>query len=212
MSVTQRLRRDERGVTLIEVLVATALLAIIMVPLGNALIGYIRNSDAVSRRLAESHDIQVSAAYFAQDVQSLGVRDWSAHPYPLEQSIEVNAPATGGLYPCGASGTPDAVVRFAWDDPTDVTRTIRVAYVVVTTGTERQLRRLLCVGSSTPTSDTVLVHNVSQVSGENPTVTCLSPCTDAPAVPRAVRLTIPIREPANDATVNVVLEGQRRQT
>ena len=206
--------RDERGVTLTEVLVVVVLLGVIMVPLGNALIGYIRHSDAVSRRLGESHDVQISAAYFAQDVQSIGVRDWTTHPFPLKQSIELNVAPTGGLFPCGASGTPNAVIRLAWDDPANTANTIRVAYVVMTVGGERQLKRLTCNGSSTPSSTIVLAHNLDAAA---PTVTCSTPttCTD-PDVPQKVRLTLRIIDPVNaaagDPPVVVNLEGQRRQT
>jgi prepilin-type N-terminal cleavage/methylation domain-containing protein len=208
-------RRDDRGVTLTEVMVAIVIMAIIMVPLGNAVIGFLRNSDSVGRRLSESHDAQIAAAYFAQDVQSIGTRNWSDHPFPLKQSIELNAPPTGGLYPCGPSGTPAATVRFAWDDPTNATgapSVVRVAYVVVTSGTERQMRRLTCVGSSTVTSTIVIAHNVD--TSVLPTVECANPtsCAAAPGVPQYVTLRLRIRDPANSGSFTVVLTGQRRQT
>lgn len=98
------LRQDERGFTLVELLVAIVILGIIAVPLGNVIIGYLRNTDATTARLSESHDAQVSAAYFSADVASVGVRSTTysadpAAPYPLTQSIEQNAPAAGGLFP-----------------------------------------------------------------------------------------------------------------
>ena len=51
---------DDRGVTLTELLVAIAILAIIIVPLSHALIGFVRNTDPTTRRMSESHDIQVA--------------------------------------------------------------------------------------------------------------------------------------------------------
>ena len=210
-------RRDQRGVTLVEVMVAIVVIGIIVVPLGNALLTYLRHTDHVNQRLSASHDAQIAAAYFAQDVQSVGTRDWSAHPFPLVQSVEQDAPATGGLFPCGPAGTPNAVVRFAWDDPTNATgapSVVRVAYVVSSSGDERQLRRLTCRGSTTPTSTLVLAHNLDQDLPGNAavSVSCSSACTAAPAVPQYVTMTVRIQDPANGGSFTVTLTGARRQT
>jgi prepilin-type N-terminal cleavage/methylation domain-containing protein len=215
----RHLRRDDRGVTLIEVLVAIVILGIIIVPLGNALISFSRNTDDTTRRLSESHDVQIMAAYFAQDVQSLGVRNWSAPPYPLQQSIELNVADNGGVYRCGTTGSAVAV-RFAWDDPTTASGLGRVIVsYVVKTGAERQLHRITCVGSSTPTSDIVLAHNVDTAP---PSLVCYDAstpmaavvdCTSAPAVPQTVKLTVTIKNPGSTGpALTVTLTGQRRQT
>jgi prepilin-type N-terminal cleavage/methylation domain-containing protein len=198
-----RVRRDDRGITLTELLVAMVVLGLIMVPLGNAVIQLIRLTDDTSRRLSESHDMQTAAAYFASDVQSVGTRDWSAYPYPLRPSVEQNVAAAGGLYPCGAAGTPAAVVRLAWDDPAGASSApdvVRVAYVVTTVGAELRLRRIQCVGSATPVSDIVLAHNLEPPGA---VLGCVPSCTASPAT---LTLTLKIRE------LSVVLSGQRRQT
>ena len=88
---------DDRGMTLTELLIVMVVLGIIFVPLSNALIGFIRFTDQTSQQLNESHDVQLAAAYFGQDVQSVGVRDWGSYPYQLLPSLERAAPATGGL-------------------------------------------------------------------------------------------------------------------
>jgi prepilin-type N-terminal cleavage/methylation domain-containing protein len=208
MHLTRSAVRDDRGLTLVELIVAIAILGIIVVPLGAAAIGFLRHSDGVGRRMAESHDVQIAAAYFARDVQSVGIRDWTAHPYPLQQSIELGVAANAGLYPCGA-GTEATLVRLAWDDPDTAPQVTRVAYVVSTVGTERRLRRLLCVGSATPISDIVLAHHVDGT----PSVACSTSCTAAPAVPRSVTMTLSVRDPAGGGSpLTVILSGQRRQT
>jgi prepilin-type N-terminal cleavage/methylation domain-containing protein len=203
-------RNDDRGLTLTELLVTIMVLGVIMVPLGNALIGFIRMTDDTSQRLSESRDAQIAAAYFAQDVQSVGTRDWAAYPYPLRQSVERDAPAAGGLYPCGAAGTPAAVIRLAWDDPAsarDSPTVNRVSYVVETVGSERQLHRILCKGAAVPTSDIVVARSLDTAL---PAVTCSPACTGAPA---SVSLTLNIRDPRNTGPAfKVVLSGQRRQT
>jgi type II secretory pathway pseudopilin PulG len=201
--------------TLIEIMISLAILAIIVAPLAAALIGFLRNTDETSRRMNENHDVQISTAYFAQDVQALGVHDWTAAaPYPLLQSIELNVTASGGLYPCDAGGTPVALARFAWDDPTTAASNpvvMRASYVVMTVSGERQLRRITCAGS-TVTSNLVLAHNVDTVA---PVVTCFSPstCDAAPGIPQKVQIVLTIRDPGNTGSpVTVTLIGQRRQT
>jgi prepilin-type N-terminal cleavage/methylation domain-containing protein len=208
-------RRDERGVTLVEVLIVVVILGIVVVPLGNALFTYFRHIDEIDSRLSASHDAQIAAAYFAQDVQSVGTRDYNVHPFPLAQSVELDAPATGGLFPCGPGGTPNAVVRFAWDDPTNATEdpsVVRVAYVVATSGAERQLQRLTCRGSATVTSTVVLAHNLDDLPGNAAVrVTCSTTCTSA-AVPQFVTMTVRIKDPASGGSFTVTLTGQRRQS
>jgi prepilin-type N-terminal cleavage/methylation domain-containing protein len=209
-------RRDDRGVTLVEVMVAIVVIGVIAVPLGNALLTYLRHTDNVNLRLSASHDAQIAAAYFAQDVQSVGTRDWNTPPFDLTQSVEQNAPAAGGRFPCGPAGTPNAVVRFAWDDPTNATGApslVRVAYVVVGAGGERHLRRLTCVGNATPTSTLTLAHNLDDDLPANAAVkvSCSSTCTAA-TPPLTVTLTVRIKDPANGGSFTVTLTGARRQT
>lgn len=205
-----QLKRDDRGVTLIEVLVSIVILGIIIAPLSAGLIAFLRNTDDTTARLSESHDMQISAAYFAKDVQAIGVRDWTTAPYRLQQSIALGAAAGSAFYPCGAGGTPAAIVSFAWDDPTSalgVPAVIRVSYVVTTVGGERQLHRVSC-GSTA--SIVVLVHNLDATA---PTVTCSTACTSAPAVPQTVTLVLMIKDPGSSGpAVPVTLSGQRRQT
>jgi prepilin-type N-terminal cleavage/methylation domain-containing protein len=213
MRMTRRLR-DTSGFTLVELLITMVVLGIIVGPLAGAMIVYLRNTGAVAQRLGESHDAQIAAAYFAQDVQSVGVRDWTAYPYPLKQSVERNVAATGGLYPCGAAGTPTALLRLAWDDPTSATdrRTVVVSYVQQTVDGEQQLRRITCAGSAAP-DVVVLVHNVDTATAVS--VTCSTTCegTATVPVPATITLAFGVKDPADTgAALSVTLTGQRRQT
>jgi prepilin-type N-terminal cleavage/methylation domain-containing protein len=207
-------RRDDRGFTLIELLVAIVIIGIIAAPLGNVMIGYLRNTDATTARLSESHDAQIAAAYFAQDVASVGVHDRTDTAYALQQSIEQNASPASGLYPCGGSTLPNAVVRMAWDDFINGAAAdpmqMRVAYVLETSAGKTELHRITCADNANIKSDTVLAHNVVSASAA-----CSSTCSGTGAsVPQTVTLTLTIRAAKSNAVTDyaVDLTGQRRQT
>jgi prepilin-type N-terminal cleavage/methylation domain-containing protein len=213
-----RLERDDRGFTLIEMLIAVTLLGIIIVPLSMAMIVFFKNSSATTDRMAESHDVQIASAYFAQDVQSVGARDWTSPTLATMQSIDVT-PFTGS-FACGTGGTE--LIRFRWDNPSvtpGVAPTdIRVTYVAQggTGGTERQLHRRTCVGA-TLSSDVLLVHNLDTIDLTYPQVACANTagvaqsCGTNPA-PAKVTLTLKIRAPRNADALTMALVGQRRQT
>lgn len=194
----RRLSRDEKGVTLIELLVAVTILAVIIAPLTNAMITYMRNTKATNDRLAASHDAQIAAAYFAQDVQSIGVRDWTAKPYSLKaSSVLIPALATT----CGSTAVPAALIRMEWDDPTVATGPLQVVSVSYVDDGLRGLHRLRCRAGVL--EDTVLVHNLDST----PTVTP----TGSP-VPQYISMELTIRVEGSPTILTVTLAGQRRTT
>jgi prepilin-type N-terminal cleavage/methylation domain-containing protein len=191
-------KSDDRGVTLPEVLIAIAILAIIIGPLADALIGFVRNTDATTRRMNESHDIQLATTYFARDIQNLGVRDVNL---TLQPSISFD-------HPCSSE---PVVLSLAYDDPTTASgppTVIHVTYLVRDVNGEHQLRRLQCGGLST--RDDVVVHNLVDILG--PPLCDGSPCTPTGAAPQQVSLTVRIKDPANSIPTTVTLTGQRGQT
>ena len=216
MSATRRPgRRDDAGATLIEVLVAIVVLGVIAVPLGNAVIAVLHNSDRTSGRLTESHDAQLTAAYWAQDVASVGTRE-RTDPYNpvLKPSIEQDIAATAGTYPCGTATSPTAIVRFASDDASAAgTTVVVVAYSAELVGRRYTLHRLRCTGSTTPVSDLVLARDLVAV----PTVECDGSRT-CPTAPHRITLQMTVQDLANDSPCdetscyNITLDGQRRQT
>jgi prepilin-type N-terminal cleavage/methylation domain-containing protein len=207
-----RLRRGADGFTLVELLVAIAILGIITVPLSSVVIAYLRNTDATTARLIESHDAQISSAYWAQDVASIGARSTTS-PFGLNQSVETAVSYNLGLYPCGPAGTPSAIVRLAWDDSSGpgAAKLVRVAYVVQTVSGQTELHRLRCEGSPVVVSDVILAHDLDPSTP--PALGCSTTCTASPAVPKSVTLTLTIKDPKNLGGAYVVsLTGQRRQS
>lgn len=207
---------SDAGFTLIELLLTITIMAVISLPVGNLLIGFLHNSKETTARLAESHDAQISAAYFAQDVASLGSRDWTdtTTPYAYLQSVELNAPVSSGQFPCGNAGLPDAVIRLAWDDyPSGANAApvqTRVAYLVETVGSGHQLHRILCSGNATPVTDVVLAHDLVSA-----TATCATSCTGSGSnLPRRITLSLTIADPASSpgSSYPVTLTGERRQS
>jgi len=216
------------GFTLIELLVAIAIVGIITVPLSNVVIGYLRNTDATTARLLESHDVQIASAYWAQDVASMGTRS-TTNPYALTQSVETGVAYSSSLYPCGAAGmTP--IVSLAWDDFSGagaspqvlVATQVRVAYVVQAASGQTaltELHRLRCNGSAVVVSDVTLAHDLDPSTSTPAAVACSTDCTGAPAVPpvppvpNTVTLTLTLKNPGNPGAAYVVpLTGQRRQS
>jgi prepilin-type N-terminal cleavage/methylation domain-containing protein len=208
-----QLKRDERGVTLVEVLVAVIILGIIAAPLATGMWVFFRNSDETTRRLSDSHDAQMLANYFAQDVQAMGVRDWSAAGFPFVKSVETVIDWNVGTLRCGGSDVFKAAIRMARDVPVaegTPTETVVVAYVVKVVGTVRELHRLVCTSDPlNPDSDIVLVHNLDG----NPDAPRCTPSPCSLGTPRFIEWDVDIKSPGSlSGGLTVELSGQRRQT
>jgi prepilin-type N-terminal cleavage/methylation domain-containing protein len=210
--VQQRSAKDT-GFTLIELLVAIVVLGVVTAALGGAMIGFTRNTDLTIDRLGESHDAQISAAYFAQDVSSIGVRTADEG---LEQSVETRAGSPA--LQCG-SADGRLVVRLGWDDPVSTTGSVQVvvSYVVEVTAGQRQLHRLVCTAREGSISDTTVAHHLAPTL---PVVRCTNDRSEptscfgsGSAVPQAVSMVLYLKSADDPGPVySVTLTGSRRQT
>lgn len=175
--------RDDHGFTLIEMLMAIAILGIIVGALGTALIVALKNLDATQTRMAESHDAQMASAYVVTDVQSA-------------TGITTTQPK------CGTTTSPVAVL--SWSDQ----GTANVAtYVLETAGGERRLRRTYVVGTSS--NDVIVAHHLQATCGDatvdDPAIAVSESCAPPASCPSRVVLTL------TDATgYRFSLTGERR--
>jgi prepilin-type N-terminal cleavage/methylation domain-containing protein len=215
--------RAESGFTLIELIIATAISGLVMAGVAGMLSAVLVNAGATEARMTQTHDGQNAAAYFAQDVNAMGVRDWTDDTRPSQPSAEAGASYNGGRYPCGPAGTPNALIRMAWNDfdaasPTTVKRDV-VAYVVNSTGPggRLQLHRLLCQGGALR-SDQVLVSSLSASPAAS--VVCTTPVPHPPGDPCAanppptgINLSLTVHDPKNKIPdYALTLSGHRMQT
>jgi prepilin-type N-terminal cleavage/methylation domain-containing protein len=209
-----RRAREDGGFTLIELLITIVVMGIIIVPLSGLVLSYFKDTTATSARLYESHDAQIAATYFAQDVASVGTRVSAAPDSLLAQSVWTNVTNGSQTSPCGSTGT--ALVLLAWDDvPTIGTTTLgydRVAYTLQVVSGATQLHRIACRGSATIISDTVVAREVDATVP--PSIACNVSCTGSGAsVPQKISLTLSLKAPGDTSTDYVVtLTGQRRTT
>jgi prepilin-type N-terminal cleavage/methylation domain-containing protein len=205
---------DESGFTLIELLITVVIVGVITLPLGNLVIGYFQNTAQTQARANVSHDEQIAATYFSQDVASVGMRnpDLTAKP-------SVWYPSTSGApITCGSGVAP--FLAMAWDEyASSGTRTTSESVYGTRSQSdngrvERQLLRLHCTnGSAVPDSTLVLAHNLVGT----PTVACDgsgAACSSSAPLPSVVIMTVILQDPdlASSATYQIALTGQRRQT
>lgn len=140
-----RARREE-GFTLVELMVAVTILAIITGVIAAAMMVSFRTTDEANDRLARAHDVQISTSAFASDVQSA-------------DTVLIGA----GTPACGAA----ADLSFVWTDPNAAPAPVVNVASYRIEGT-RLLRTYCRSGGTTSTYEQVLSHNV-KVAG---TPTC----------------------------------------
>ncbi|GIV00034.1 MAG: hypothetical protein KatS3mg014_1649 [Actinomycetota bacterium] len=114
--------RAEDGFTLAELLVGVVVVGLIMGSIAAALIVGLRTTDETTDRLNESHDVQISSAYLANDVQSAAsVQVAGGGTCSSATTIVTFTYADGRVatYACGPSGSETRVTR-TFDGVTEV--------------------------------------------------------------------------------------------
>lgn len=213
MSVNDRYvrSRDDRGFTLMELMMTVAIMGVVAAALSGIMISYFKTTVDTRSRFTESLDVQFAAAYWQRDVASIGVRTYDAgtKTFPLQQSVNVTP---GCSLPSGTT-----VVTLAWSeyDPSNLDSTavpplVTVSYVAEPDGSGYNLVRRRCSGSTVDSTDEV-AHSLRSV----PTVSCDVACNGAGAnVPRLVNLDLAVLDPEGDGSTAfaATLAGERRQS
>lgn len=217
----RRMRTEDGGFTLIEMLMAIVIMGIITVPIGDFMLAYLANFSTTQNRLSDSSDIQLATAYFSQDVANTGLRA-NVAPYGPAQSVWTQSPWPGPSY-CGQGlGTTVLLLRWGtWDQTTETLLPASAAYVQEGT----TLHRIFCQASPTdltgvqPISDATVVHNLVSATPQCFTSApeTVTAC-DSAAPPPKVVLSLGISSATSGNTdlaapqQPVTLVGQRRQS
>lgn len=201
--------RADGGFTLIELLVAISIIGVILVPLTNVVIDYLLNSTSASARLSASHDAQIAAAYWQQDVSSLGVQSYDSASGKFVYQTSVNNSTIGDCsVPAGATKLI-SLDWYSYPDASGNPTQVVVTYVTESSGSE--LVRMQCSGGSLVSSAT-LTHQLNAA----PTCTfdgTASACASYTGSPSTIGLTLSISDPSgNGQPYTVTIVGQRRQT
>jgi prepilin-type N-terminal cleavage/methylation domain-containing protein len=193
---------DEAGFTLPELIMAITLLAIVMAPLALALMTSLRVIGRADQRFGDSRSSLISAAYFANDVESA-------------QTVQVVDPS-----PCGGAAGVTPVVSFLWADAASgkgATPTKEVSYVIDASDVtnKKLLRRYCTIGGPATTSTTAV-----SLGATAPAVTCfkVGNVVDASCGPstRRVQMVLtakpnsPTPDDPNPVPYSFTLEGTRR--
>ena len=186
--------KREEGFTLIELIVAVAVLGVIIGAIAASLVVSLQTTDVTTDRLNESNDAQMAAVYYVQDVASA-------------TDVDVT-----DEHACAAGN--EVVVQFSWTeqslngagDIVDVAKVASYEYQAPLGADGGRLVRLHCTDAGAPSSVVI-----AQSLASKPILTCdgagpgVCDLSDPDDVPRMVQLTV---SETNDYTYE--LSGSRR--
>ncbi len=153
------MKPNESGFTLVELMVASFITMIIMGACAASLILMLRNVDATQKRLSESHDAQMTAAYFANDVQSSDLQ--SASPRGIQSAT----------LSCATAETTPLATFTSTTDSGVITTKYLLKTVGVGVNAERQLQR------TQGAEKQVLAHRVKPCTGATDTAVTITTAT-----------------------------------
>ena len=144
-----RLRRnDDGGFTLIEVLVVVVALPLVIGAIALGFITLLQNKDATSQRISDSHDAQITSAFFVRDVKS------------------ADTVSTSSVSICSKTSY---LVGFSWSSLNSSGASVTNASVYTIDPTAGTINRTFCTTSS---SSTTIVHNSIPVAAGATIMSC----------------------------------------
>lgn len=180
-------RRDDAGMTIIELVVAIIVLGIIIVPLSTSVIIGLATTQRAAQRTTDTTDQQLLASYFLYDVQS---------------AADVSTTSPG----CGGANT---ILQLHWVDPVDGLDR-KAAYVADPAGT---LDRVYCDSSGATRTTSMVAAVQSAPSPRCDGVACSA--AQPGGTPRNVSMqvsTVGSKSGASYETYTFTLSATRRVT
>ncbi len=172
--------RDQRGLTLVELLITVTLLSMITGALSAGFITATRALDTNSARIRENNDAQIVASFLTRDAQAAGGSD------PLTGAVD----ATVGVSLTNDAGCTSAgnalVVRFKWYERlTSSTRNTRIANYFFNSASNTLSRKTCTTDTAGVTTSSAVTLSTHIATAPAPTATCTATC---PGLPTAVQL------------------------
>jgi type II secretory pathway pseudopilin PulG len=164
-------KRDERGFTIVELLIAITIEAVLVAALGTALITTLKGGTSVDQSLDRSSDARIAAFYIVSDAKNSSGPEVSL---ATSTCTDAHPPVTG-------TATPIVEFESTSTSSAGVDTAHVVDYLLVGTS----LLRRECTGTSTvSTSDRVVASNVGSVSA------ACAPVADCSGTPTSITLTV----------------------
>jgi len=185
-----RVRHDESGITLLEVIIAIVVSGLLMSGIATVFLAGLNGAPSSSQRVRETNDAQTISAFLVRDAQAAGGIDPMTGVNDGSLGVFADPLRTG---PCAIAGT---VVRFRWIDWVAETPT---TYDVVYSLDPPQFSRTVCksVGDVTTGQPSApLANSVASVTVKcNITEACAAELEavnlgGAPSIPSSVSLTV----------------------
>ena len=164
-ALTRRWRRDDGGFSLMEMIVAIAVLAVIITPLTVALVMMLQRTQAVDDQLSRSGDAQKIGAAWTSDVQN----------------VEVNGINTAGECPSSSptGGAEVHLVTFSWGRAASAgAASMSASWVATGLGERMQLVRRTCANGA-PLDEELLADRIG-IAGASASQVVHGPDTGVP--------------------------------
>lgn len=199
---------DERGMTLIELMIAVALLGIVIVPVVTGMVFGLAHSGGTRDRIADSASAQLVSAYLPGDVQSA-------------QGVFTEG-AT-----CGIDAATDTVrLRLEWTDPDPaVATTTSVVYFTRSVDGLLELHRAACTAGGDGAAEnttTLLVHHLDEAedpvlvefecAGDGDAVDAVCDAAGTPGTVRVITMRLRAFNQASEAASYSPFEFELRGT
>lgn len=223
--MNRRERRRDAGLTLIELLIVIVIVGVISLPLANLVFAGFKYFVRTNARYDDSHDLQITTAFFSQDVSNTGTRLYTSTTLAAgatQQSVWLGASPPASY--CGQQAGRTLVLLLAWDTSSvtvsggtqTLSREIDAAAYLLKGST---LIRVYCTGNPGPPASTnsppgttvvstvTLAHNL-YAAGTS--VSCSSSCTSA-TLPASISLSLAVKAPTDTSSTTTTLTGEVRQ-